>query len=67
MAGSLNHIINNDGKFTMDTIENLGDAYEALEECYFIIYKLTGGNKEIIDRVLEELNYPTIKCDMIGY
>lgn len=38
MAGSLNHIINNKtGGFTMSTIGNMGDAYEALEECYDII------------------------------
>lgn len=37
MAGSLNHITAEDGSFTMDTIENLGDAWEALQECHQII------------------------------
>lgn len=41
MAGSLNHIVADDGGFTMDLIENLGDAHEALEECHqFIAYLL---------------------------
>jgi hypothetical protein len=37
MAGSLKHIVAPDGTFTMDTIENLGDAHEALEECFDLI------------------------------
>jgi hypothetical protein len=38
MAGSLNHIIDDEtGGFTMSTIENMGDAHEALEECFDII------------------------------
>ncbi len=34
MAGSLAHIIGSDGRFRMALIENLGDAHEALEDCY---------------------------------
>lgn len=37
MAGSLNHITAEDGSFTLCTIENHGDAVEALEECFQII------------------------------
>ena len=38
MAGSLNHIIDDDtGGFSMGTIDNMGDAHEALEDCYDII------------------------------
>jgi hypothetical protein len=37
MAGSLNHIVGEDGRFTMSSIENLGDAHEALDECFQII------------------------------
>lgn len=37
MAGSLAHIVDEDGEFTMATIENLGDAFEALEECYRVL------------------------------
>lgn len=48
MAGSYNHIVNNDGTL-MDNdrmmisgamIENLGDAYEAIEELYGMIWFL---------------------------
>jgi hypothetical protein len=45
MAGSWNHIITRDGKllnnedFTV-MIENLGDAYEAAEECFGMIWYL---------------------------
>lgn len=37
MAGSLNHIVDNNGAFKMTTIENMGDAHEALEECFDLI------------------------------
>jgi len=38
MAGSWNHIVTKTGKFGgTRLIENLGDAYEALEECYGMI------------------------------
>ena len=49
MAGSYRHIVEDDGSFRgMDLIENLGDAHEALKECYEMIQYLTGGNKEKI-------------------
>lgn len=41
MAGSLAHIVTDDGAFTMEFIENLGDAHEALEECFDLIGVLT--------------------------
>ncbi len=31
-----------------ESLDNLGDAYEALEECYFMIKHLTGGDKKKI-------------------
>ena len=37
MAGSYKMLIDDDGRFTMDRIDNLGDATEALEECVTII------------------------------
>ena len=40
MAGRIDHLSDEDGKFTMDLIENMGDAHEALEECYTVINKL---------------------------
>lgn len=32
MAGSIKHTMKSDGSFTMDLIENMGDAHEALQE-----------------------------------
>lgn len=65
MAGSLNHIISSHGKFTMRHIENLGDAHEALEECFYLIKALTGGKMEEVNQYCEALHYPTIEHDMI--
>jgi hypothetical protein len=64
MAGSLNHIVGEDGRFRMESIENLGDAHEALEECFKIILELTGGKKAKVNRVLRKLNFPEIETDM---
>lgn len=42
MAGSYNHITNDDGKWAgTNLIENLGDAHEALEQCYGMIQVLS--------------------------
>lgn len=43
MAGSYNHIVNEEGKlYSPDNtlVENLGDAYEAIEEMYGMIWYL---------------------------
>ena len=49
MAGSYKHIIDHENKFIgTELIDNLGDAYEALEECYDMIEFLTGGDKQKI-------------------
>jgi len=64
MAGSLNHIINGDGTFRMGGIENLGDAHEALDECFKIIMELTGGDKERVNAACRQLRFPTIKAEM---
>jgi len=64
MAGSLNHIIGRKGKFSMDHIENMGDAYEALEECFHLIHAMTGGKKEEVNEYCRDLNYPEIDKDM---
>jgi hypothetical protein len=66
MAGSLNHIVGDDGRFSMDTIENMGDAHEALEECFDFIHALSGGNMGIINHIADQLNYPRIKRDLVG-
>lgn len=49
MAGSFNHVVADNGTFTMGSIENLGDAHEALEECFGIIFFLTNGDKDRIN------------------
>lgn len=64
MAGSLNHIVDEDGRFTMAHIENLGDAHEALDECFKIIRKLTDGDKATVNAVCRKLNFPPIEHDM---
>lgn len=46
MAGSYRHITNPDGTFRgTELLDNLGDAHEALEECYEMIQYLTKGNR----------------------
>lgn len=65
MAGSLNHIVDHEtGEYREELIENLGDAYEALEECYHIIRKLTKGDIEKVNAVCRELNFPEIQHNM---
>lgn len=46
MAGSYQHITDHDtGAFIgTELLDNLGDAYEALEECYGMIWYLAGGD-----------------------
>lgn len=67
MAGSLNHIVADDGTFTTDTVENLGDCYEALQECHQIIAYLLpyagrgmgGGDATgALAQALHDLGYP---------
>ncbi len=49
MAGSYRHITDKDNNFRgVELIKNLGDAYEALEECWHFIDILSGGDKEKI-------------------
>lgn len=66
MAGSLAHIVDEkSGEFQMDFIENLGDAHEALHECYEIIRVLTDGRAEQVNNACEELNFPPIEHDLV--
>ena len=62
MAGSLRHVVGGDGRFTMGSIKNMGDAHEALEECFHIIRNL--GDRERINCVCRRLNYPEIEWDL---
>lgn len=53
MAGSYLHCCNTDGTFRTesfyDLIENLGDAYEACEEMYWMIDCLAHGDRKMIE------------------
>ena len=50
MAGSYYHVVNQNNKFIgIDLIENLGDAYEAIEEMYFMINYLAKFDKKKIE------------------
>lgn len=52
--------IDQKGKFNMDTIENMGDAHEALEECHALVWHLAKGKKKRINKALKHLGYPTL-------
>jgi len=53
MAGSLSHLIDKKtGGFRFDLIENMGDAYEACEECVAVIKSM----REAIQKAEGELN-----------
>lgn len=59
MAGSLNHVVDDvTGQFKMTSIENLGDAYEALDECFKIIVALSGGQKFVLNPILKSFKFP---------
>lgn len=64
MAGSLRHIVDDQGDFTIDLIENLGDAFEALEECFDIINVLSNGRKTTINHACAEAGYNGIDTDL---
>ena len=52
MAGSYLHTVNDEGKLRIDqsiACENLGDAYETIEEMYGMIWYLAGGNYREVD------------------
>ena len=58
MAGSYRHIVDSDGNLVpneefIEHIENLGDAYEAIEECWYLINILSSGDKKKIEKATE--------------
>lgn len=45
MAGSYKHVVNDDGTFRgVDLLDHMGDAYEAVEEMYGMIWFLADGD-----------------------
>lgn len=64
MAGSLNHIVDEEtGQFCISLIENLGDAHEALDECFKLIYKMSRGDINVVNDHLRGIG-PSVKCPM---
>lgn len=50
MAGSYNHCINDNNQFIgVALLDHLGDAYEALEEMYGMIWWLARGNQDRVE------------------
>lgn len=54
MAGSYNHCVTKSGRLLsnesfVDMIENLGDAYEAVEEFYGMIWFLANGDASRVE------------------
>lgn len=68
MAGSLNHIVTDDGAFRMANIENMRDAREALEECFDVIAALMttfvarSDQLTQLNATLDALEYPAVKA-----
>jgi hypothetical protein len=55
MAGSYHHLRDAEtGLFRFDRIENLRDAYEACEECFFLIEVLSQGEQGRVEAALAE-------------
>lgn len=56
MAGSYSHCVDDDGKFNgVERLDHLGDAYEALEEMYGMIWWLAAGQPSVVENA--RLNY----------
>jgi len=54
MSGSYLHVATADGQFTgCGLLDHLGDAYESLEECVFVIRHLSGGDSAIIKAAVD--------------
>ena len=55
MAGSFNHLLDEDGSFDFEFIENLGDAHECAEECFWLVHKLLKGDRKKLDELIKEM------------
>lgn len=62
MAGSLNHMVDKDGSFRFDMIENMRDSYQACEECFDIIAYLCGGDLEKLEAACAAADAPLPKA-----
>lgn len=61
MAGSISHITDKEGRFTMEQIEKMHDARMALEEAHGVIALLCEGNLDRLNAALEVLDFPPLK------
>ena len=50
MAGSINHTVANDGSFTTELLDNMGDVHEALEEYFYAVREA----KQLIEKLQED-------------
>jgi len=50
VAGSYNHIVEENGALRgIDSLENWGDMYEAIEECFGMIWYLANGDADKVE------------------
>lgn len=58
MSGSYRHVVDSHNNFRgLDSIDNLGDAYEAIEEMYDMIQYLSGGDLRKIHEAWRDGHY----------
>lgn len=57
MAGSLNHIVGDGGEISFELIDNMCDAYEALEEMYALVIELSGGDMMAVSAACDKLGF----------
>lgn len=61
MAGSLNHLVTEDGTFSFGNVENARDKAEALMECFDLIAVLAK-DKATLDAACDHLGFPRVKA-----
>ena len=65
MAGSLRHIVDEDGHFTTALLDACyRDSAEALRECFNIIRVLSVGDRKKVNRACKRLGYLGIDVGM---
>ena len=66
MAGSFRNLVDDDGYFTTERIQNLDDAYQALEECFNLIVYLAS-NPHVLTTTRTPHDRVTRSCRALGY
>jgi hypothetical protein len=62
MAGSYGHVNLVDGKWSL--IENMGDAYECVEELLWLVARLTHSDHARITKLLDDEFYPMCRGEL---